>query len=117
MPVIMVIVFASIEACSMVFLKIDLQTTAYETARVAVTPTGTTDNAIGRGNEVLTQRNVSGGSIQINPSSAESAPVGGLITVTVTAPVDSNRVIAGWFFSGGNLTSTCAMVREGTSAH
>jgi hypothetical protein len=113
----MLVVFASIEASSMIFLKIDLQATAYEAARVGAAPTGTSADAINRGNEVLTQRNVQGGTVQTNPPDITTVAVGGQFTVTVTAPIGSNRVIAAWFFRGSNLTASTVMVREGTSAH
>src|SRR5882762_9040916 len=82
LPVVMLVVFASIEASSMIFLKIDLQTTAYESARVGSAPTGTSADAISRGNDFLTQRNVHGGTVQTSPADITTVPVGGQFTVT-----------------------------------
>jgi hypothetical protein len=111
------IVLASIEASSMIFLKLDLQTTAYEAARVAVAPASTAAEVASRGNEVLVQRSVKDGSIQVSPANLQTVAAGAHITVTATAPVASNRMIAGWFFNGGSLSASTVMAREGTSAN
>lgn len=114
-PLIVMIVLASIEASSMIFLKLDLQTTAYEAARVAVAPAATAGDVVSRGNEVLDQRNIKDGSVQVNPANLQNVAAGANVTVTATAPVASNRIIAGWFFNGGSLSASTVMVREGTS--
>lgn len=99
----------------MVFLKITLQTSAYEAARVAIAPNGTVADAVNRANEVLSQRNVQQGSIEITPTDLHNVPAGQQVTVTASAPVSSNRVIAGWFFSAGNLSASTVMLKEGNS--
>lgn len=113
LPVIVVIVFASIEACSMIFLKQALQITAYESVRVAIAMSGTSDAAVARGNEMLTQRNVKQGSVKLAPADVQHLAPGQKVTVTATAPIGANRVVSSWFFSSGDLSATCVMLREG----
>jgi Flp pilus assembly protein TadG len=113
MPVIVVIVFASIEACSMIFLKQALEITAYETVRAAIAMGGTSDAAKARGDEMLAQRNVKQGSVTIAPGGVQSLAPGTQVTVTATAPIGANRVISSWFFSSGDLSASCMMLKEG----
>ena len=115
LPLVAVVVFASIEACSMVFLKIALQTSAYEAARVAIAPNGTVTDAAERANQVLSQRTVHDGEIQVSPTNLRDLAVGQQVVVTATAPIASNRVIAGWFFGAGNLSASTVMLKEGNS--
>lgn len=114
LPVIMAVVLATIEACSMIFLRQSLQATAYEAVRVAVAPEGTTEAVLNRANEMLRQRHVQQGSVQLRPSNLAAATVGSPVTVTVTAPIDSNRLMPPWFFGSGNVTANCVMLKEGT---
>jgi hypothetical protein len=116
LPVIVPLVFASIEAANMVFLQEALQTTAYETARLAVKIGSSKDEALSWGGQMLTLHNVQGGSITIQPLD-ELGGLGGvlpgtMLTITATAPISSNRLLSGWFFSSGNLSATCVMQRE-----
>ena len=99
----------------MVFLKISLQASAYEAARVAIAPNGTVVDAVSRASEVLTQRSVQQGSIEITPTNLYDLPVGQQVTVTASAPIGDNRVIAGWFFSAGNMSASTVMLKEGNS--
>ena len=106
LPVIMVIVLAAIEACSMIFLRQALQATAYEAVRMAVVASArTTDCA----NTMLDQRKVQQGTVNL---SAETDDLGTWEIVTVTAPIESNRLMPPWFFGSGNLTAKCVMLRE-----
>jgi Flp pilus assembly protein TadG len=113
LPLVVTLIFASIEASSMIFLKLSLQTSAYEAARVASAPNGSSAEAVNRGNNALSQHNVKRGTIQINPEDVQSVETGGQITVSAIAPVGANRLIGKWFFNPGDLTATCVMVKEG----
>ena len=113
LPVIMVIVLAAIEACSLIFLRQALQATAYEAVRVAVAPGGTTTAVLNRANDMLSQRNVQQGNVQLSPNDLANSTAGSQVTVTVTAPIDSNRLMPPWFFGSGNVTVNCVMLKEG----
>jgi Flp pilus assembly protein TadG len=112
LPVIATIVLASLESCSMVFLQQSLETAAYETARTASAPNSITADALARGDQLLLDRNVQGGSVQLQPAVLEQAAKGERVTVTVTAPIDQNRIVPPWFFGSGQLSAQCVMLRE-----
>ena len=112
LPVIMVTVLAGIEASSMIFLRQALQATAYEAVRAAVAPDGTTEAVLLRANAMLAQRRVQDATVQLRPSNLAQATMGAQVTVTVTAPIDSNRLLPPWFFASGNLTVNCVMLKE-----
>ena len=111
-PVIVLIVFASIEACGMIFLKQELQATAYETARTAVAPGTTAEGAIARGDEMLQQWNVRQGRVEVQPLNLLDARSGDRVTVTVTTRIDANRIVPEWFFAAGELSADCVMLKE-----
>ena len=109
LPVIILLVLASIEACTMIFVQQSLETTAYETARFAVSPGDTGSLALQRGNQVLTDRGVNGAQISINPSSPQRQDQ---VDVSVTAPFDQNRMFPQFFFGGQSLTADVSMQKE-----
>ena len=113
LPLLVAIVLGAIEACSMIALKQALQTTAYEAVRVAVAPNGTSEAVLSRANEMLLQRNVRQGAVTLLPSNLAGVLTGDPVTVTVTAPIDANRLIPRWFFGSGELTASCVMLKEG----
>ncbi len=112
LPVIILIVFASIEACSMVFLQQALQTTAYETGRFAVAPRSTTAAALARGDQVLADRNVQGAEISLDPVNMEATDRGNPVVIRVEAPLDENRLFPAFFFGGQQLAAEVTMLRE-----
>jgi hypothetical protein len=112
LPVIVLIICSSIEACSMIFLQQALQTTAYETVRVATSPLSEEGEAMARGQQILIERDIEGATIQIEPADTADLPPGSPVTVTVTAPSDAHRVLpTTWFFNGGDLTAECYMLK------
>lgn len=115
LPVIVMIVFASIEACSMIFLRQSLQTTAYEAVRVACNMNGTADTAIKRGTEMLAQRKVKNGKVQVQPTNLPAVATGDPVTITVSAPLDANRLFPKWFMGSGTFVVSCVMLREGNN--
>ncbi len=112
LPVIVLIVFASIEACSMIYLQQTLQTAAYETARFAVTPRSTSDIASARGVQVLEDRRVTGGTITFTPDDLSTTPRGTYVVVRVSAAIADNRIMPDFFFGNQQLQAEVTMLRE-----
>jgi Flp pilus assembly protein TadG len=112
LPVIMLIVVASIEACSLIFLQQSLQTVAYETARFATAPHSTSAAAVSRGEQVLADREVNGAVIDLTPDDMSTAVRGTHVLVTVTAPLGGNRVIPEFFYGDQQLEANATMVKE-----
>ncbi|MCA9169157.1 MAG: pilus assembly protein [Planctomycetales bacterium] len=112
LPVITLIVFASIEACSLVFLQQSLQTTAYETARFAVAPNSVSSTAIDRGSQIITDRRIKSATIELDPKNMEKTDPGTLVVARVTAPLNSNRLIPAFFYGDQQLTAEVTMMKE-----
>ncbi len=112
LPVIVLLVFASIEACSMIFVRQAMSASAYEGIRVAVTKDASTTAAEERCTEVLTGRQVHSANITFEPADVNAAAPGQPITLTITAPCDANSVMPPWFFGGRTMEVRATMVKE-----
>lgn len=112
LPVLVLVVMGSIEACTMVFLKESLTVAAYEGSRVALQPAATQADVVARCQEVLTERNVQGGTVQVNPADIVATPPGDSIQVQVSAPCESNAVIPVWFYGGTTMSGSSTVMKE-----
>ena len=112
LPILVLLVLAMIESCTMIFLKQSLTVSAYEGIRKAIEPSATAAQIEAACNAVLADRRVNDAKITISPSNFQSIARGQYITVTVSAPAGKNSVIPGTFFSGRTLTGSATMMKE-----
>lgn len=112
LPIIVLLVLAMIESCTMIFLKQSLTVAAYEGVRTALEQKAVAADVRRSSQQILTERRVQGATITIDPSNFEALPIGEYVEVTVTAPADLNSVIPGNFFRGKTLTGTATMMKE-----
>lgn len=112
LPVIVLLVLAMIESCTMIFLKQSVTIAAYEGARLAVSADATAADVNQAAQQVINDRRVQGASISIAPRNFGNLPVGAYIEVTVTAPANDNSIIPGNFFQGKTLTGRAKMMKE-----
>lgn len=110
LPVMVMLVLGSIELSNFIFLKQAVTAAAYEASREAIRPLGTDATATATAEAVLAARRLSGASIVVNPSA--NAERGELVTVTVTAPSSSNRVVVPRFVAGLSVSASTTMVKE-----
>lgn len=96
----------------MIFLDHGLTITSYEGVRVAINYDSTNTKVLDRCNLLISERGIADSSISITPSNVATVPRGQPITITVSAPCDSNAIIPAWFFGGRTLTATTVMVKE-----
>jgi Flp pilus assembly protein TadG len=111
LPVVVVIVLGTVEACSMIFLQQALTAAAYEGVRLGAKE-GSTADATRRCQQVLDGRRLANTSITISPASIESAPRGSSIAVTTSAPCGANGILPSQFYIGRTLTARCTMLKE-----
>lgn len=90
LPIIILIVFATLEATEMIFLKQSLTISAYEGARVALVPEVEDGSVEVVCQNILDDRRISNATIVITPSNISAAPVGTYISVDVSAPAVGN---------------------------
>ncbi|MDZ4657964.1 MAG: TadE/TadG family type IV pilus assembly protein [Bythopirellula sp.] len=112
LPVIVLIVLATIEACTMVFLKQSLNIAAYEGARTALAQNVSSVDVVNAAEQVLTERNVNGGTVTISPSNLGAIAPGQYLTVSASAPATGNSVIPIRFYRGRTLTGSATMMKE-----
>ena len=112
LPLIVMLVLASLEACTMIFLHHGLAIASYEGVRIAINYDGTNSEVIDRYETIVDSRNIQGSTIQLDPANCAQVERGNTITVTVSAPCDQNGLIPPWFFGGQTLSSRTTMVKE-----
>lgn len=112
LPLLVMLVLATIEACTMIFLSHSLTIAGYESVRVAINYDGTNADVISRCDEIINERNVIDSNMLLSVSDVATVPRGTPISITVTAPCDSNAIIPPWFFGGQTLSTTTTMVKE-----
>ena len=111
LPILLLIVFGSIEGASMMFLKQTLVQASYEGAKVAIR-TGDQEAAEEAIRAVAAGRRVKNVEITTIPSNLADADPGQLITITVTAPGNANSLLPFGPFKDQPVTAQASMVRE-----
>ena len=112
LPLIVFLLLASLEACSMIYLDHGLTIASYEGVRVAINYDGTNANALAKANQIISARGIAGASVTFTPSNVANVNKGNPIKVTVTAPCNSNAIVPPWFYGGKTLTCSTTMVKE-----
>ena len=111
MPLLITLVFGSIEIANAVFLRQSLNMAAYEAAKVITRPGSNETLARSRCSDVLAVRKVTAYTLSFSPTVTTATPRGTQVTVTLTA--DSSNLSYGpvQFMSGKTMTSRVVMVR------
>ncbi len=112
LPVFVLIVLASVEASSMIFLKQSLEITAYEGARIAIVPGSNQGNVLAGCGQILSARRVVVDSIVVTPHDFDKKPYGTPIRVEVTAKCGANSVISPWFYVSKSISADVTMMKE-----
>jgi hypothetical protein len=112
LPIVVLLVIATIEACSALFLKQSLTVAAYEGARTALADRTTPGSVQAACNQILQDRKVQGATITLTPSDIAALQPGEFIDVTVSAPCDSNSVVPTAFYRGRTLSAKASMMVE-----
>jgi hypothetical protein len=112
LPVLVLLVLAMIESCTMIFLKQSLTVAAYEGVRIALEPAADAADVQAKCDGVLADRRVQGGQVVVTPANFDTLAPGEYIQVTVSAPAGRNSVIPGSFFRGRTLSASATMMKE-----
>ena len=111
MPLLITLVFGSIEMANAVFLRQSLNMAAYEAAKVITRPGSNEVLARSRCDGVLAVRKVSAYTLSFSPSVTTATPRGTQVTVTLTATASNLSYGPVQFMAGKTMTSTVVMVR------
>lgn len=112
LPVLMLIVIATIESSAMIFLQQSLSITAYEGARVSLSPGATAQDVADQCDLLMQSREIKKGTVRVTPLNLASVPAGDWISVEVNAPFGDNSLMGGWLFSEKLITSNVQMMKE-----
>jgi hypothetical protein len=112
LPLIVMLLLASIEACEMIFLDHSLTIASYEGVRVAINFDGTNDAVLARCNQIIGDRGVAGATVSISPDDVANVARGQAVAITVSAPCDENTILPPWFYVGKTLSCKTTMVKE-----
>ncbi len=127
LPVLALLLFGTIEACTMIFLQQSLEIAAYEGARVAILPKVQLSDVEATVNEILTGRRVNGGRVTItllqysdqegkwvnvNQPNFQEVAYGTFIKVDVAAMCSRNAVFNLRFFGNQEMTGSAAFMKE-----
>ena len=111
-PVLAIIVFGSLSATSMIFLRTAAIQSAYETIKEAVKTDGDVNLALAKGNAVLSFRNITPTSVTFDPSDVANQEPGTPITVTVQVESGSNSAFSFGPFAGRIIQVQSTMLKE-----
>src|SRR3954451_19886658 len=112
LPVVVLLVIATIESCSALFLKQSLTAAAYEGVRAAIVKGSTPTSVQTACNQILTDRRIQGSQVILNPASISSLKPGDFIDVTVSAPCTPNSPVPTTFFRSRTLSAKASMMVE-----
>lgn len=112
MPVIVLIVLATMEACAMIFLQQSLSVAAYEGARVGLSPGALAGDVTKQCQQILDDREVQSANVTVTPSDLPNAAEGTWVRVEASAPFGKNSLTGGWLFTGRRLTASVQMLKE-----
>ena len=112
LPVIVLLLFASLEGANMLFLRQAVVQSAYETAKSVAKTNGAQATAIALGKQVLSSRNIVAPTIVFTPPNVQSLPPGTPFSVTVSVPGDSRSITKIGPFKGLTIRAQAAMVKE-----
>lgn len=112
LPVIVLLVFGSIEASAFIFLKQALTVAGYEGVRNASGARGTEATATDASEAILNSRNVQDFTVRFPNGDPGSQTRGDRVVVEVTAPTQTNSPLAGQFITNQILTARVVMLKE-----
>jgi Flp pilus assembly protein TadG len=118
LPVVLITAMGMIETSNVVYVQTRMQSVAYEGVREATRPTtsaaqaATAATVIADCNTMLAQLGVNNATVTLNPSSLAALIPQQTVTVTVTAPLNKNSVVAYVLSTSMTLTASATLVCE-----
>lgn len=112
LPLLVLIVFATMEACTMLYVAQSLKVTAFEGARVGTVTGSETANVVFQCETLLNNRGVRDATVEMDPANPSTLSPGDYFEVTVRAPSDSNSLLNGWIYPGKTIERSVALRAE-----
>ncbi|MEM6978316.1 MAG: TadE family protein [Planctomycetota bacterium] len=112
LPILVLLIFGSIEASSMIFLKQSVNVAAYEAAREAIRNGRSNADATARARNILDARGVQSYAIRFPSGESFDLDRGREIAAVVTAPSGPNSPLVGQFISNRDVTARIVMLKQ-----
>jgi Flp pilus assembly protein TadG len=112
LPLLLLLLMGTIEACSAMHLQQSIDIASYEAVRTSLLPKSSTTLVKTTAEKFLANRNTKGATVSISPVDFETAPIGTTITVTISAPSDQNLPVSPFFFKDRTIVGSCSMMKE-----
>lgn len=112
LPVLVLLAMATVEACSVLYLKQSLKIASYESTRVGLVPTARAENVTAQADLILGGRNIKDYTVTLTPADPRSMEQGDFFRVEVVADCGANSFVGGWFYTGKTVRQATEMVAE-----
>ncbi|MCA9134032.1 MAG: pilus assembly protein [Planctomycetales bacterium] len=112
LPLIVLLIFASLEGANLLFLRQAVVQSAYETAKSVAKSNSSQANATTLGTQVLAARGVVAPTITFSPEAVDALAAGTPFTVSVAVPGDSRSLTRIGPFRGLTIQAQATMLKE-----
>ena len=112
LPILVLILLATIETCVMLQLQQNLAVTAYEGARVGIIPGVEAGTVQAQCKLLLDDRSINGYTVTLNPVDPTTMDPGDQFTVTVEAACAANSLVGSVFYDGKTIKESVIMLAE-----
>jgi Flp pilus assembly protein TadG len=113
-PLVLMVVFGSVEFARLNMLVNSIENAAYEGARRGIVPGATAANSEAEAAQLLQAVGAVNATVTVAP--AVITPLTSEVTVTVTLPLNDNAWVTPRFTKGRSIVRSCTLSRERTSA-
>lgn len=112
LPVFVLITFATIESCRMIYVRQSAKIAAYECARVGILPGVTADAMRDQCDLILDGRNIRSYVFSCDPADPSLLKYGDILTTRVQVSCKDNALIGSWFYRNKQLNETVSIMAE-----
>ncbi len=112
LPILLMLVFGTIEVCQRIFIRQSAVIVAYEGARLAARGISTNAEVTSRCQQLLTSRRVRNATVTTFPADFMQSPTGTEIRITITVPWADNSASRVVVPNQGVMTVSAFMLRE-----
>lgn len=110
LPIVVLITFATVEACQMLHVRQTLKVTAFEAARIGAIPNATSGNVRGQTQALLNDQRIVDFEIRLTPSDPKNLRDGDPLEVTLSASAGSNALLGNWFYQDREISQTVSIL-------
>lgn len=112
LPLFITILFGSIEASNLIYLRESLCLASYEAARQAVSLDTSNADIEKRAKQLLSSRGIGNPTITMNPSDITTVSAGESVTVTISVPTSSQTLLPKVVYGQRTISVQTSFVKE-----